>query len=89
VHYATLRQQLGSFPSESRAEIFLHCREDFPIPPPINRGGFDGLREEQIGSKNQKKPASSLVFSAASLSLYTLSPPCSQRLQATLPPARL
>jgi len=85
----TLSQRLGSFPTKSRAEIFPLCRRDCPLPPPINRGGFDGLREEKIASKNRKKPASSPVFSAASLSLYTLSPPCSQRLQATLPPAHL
>jgi len=75
----TLSQRLGSFPTKSRAENFPLCRRDW----------LDGLREEKIGSKNRKKPASSPVFSAASLSLYTLSPPCSQRLQATLPPARL
>jgi len=54
----TLSQQLGSFPSETRAEIFLHCRQDCPLPPPINRGGFYCLREEKIKSKNHKKPAS-------------------------------
>jgi len=53
----TLSQRLGSFLSESRAEIFLHCRKDFPLPPPINRGGFYGVREEKIKSKNHKKPA--------------------------------
>jgi len=85
----TLSQRLGSFPTKSRAENFPLCRRDCPLPPAINGGGLDGLREEKIGSKNRKKPASSPVFSAASLSLYTLSPPCSQRLQATLPSARL
>ena len=56
----TLSQRLGCFPSESRAGIFLQCRQDCPLLPPINRGGFDGLREDKIGSKNRKKPASPL-----------------------------
>jgi len=51
----TLSQRLGSFPSESRAEIFLQCRQDCPLPPPINRGGFHGLREEKIRSKISQK----------------------------------
>jgi len=42
---------LGSFPTESRAEIFPQCRQDCPLPPPINRGGVDGLREEKIELK--------------------------------------
>jgi len=50
-----LSQRLGSFPFESRAEIFLYFRQDFPLPPPINRGGFDSLREEKIGSKISQK----------------------------------
>ena len=57
---SNLSQRLGSFPSESRAEMFLHCRQDCHLPSPINRGGFDGLREEKMGSKNHKKPASPL-----------------------------
>ena len=77
----TLSQRLGSFPGESRAESFPQRRQDFPLSPPINRGGFDGLRKEKIGSKIRKKPTS--------LSLYTLSPLCSQQLQATLPLTRL
>jgi len=55
---ATLNQRLGSFPAKSRAEILPRCRRDYPLPPPINRGSVDDLREEKIGSKNQKKLAS-------------------------------
>jgi len=72
----TLSQRLGSFPSESRAEIFMYCRKDCPLPPPINKGGFYGLREEKIRSKNHKKPASpcfhfpSFPISLLQLSLY-------------------
>jgi len=47
----TLRQQLGSLSTELMAEILPRCRRDYPLPPPINRGGFHGLREEKIGSK--------------------------------------
>jgi len=68
----TLSQRLGSFPSESRVEIFLYCRKYCLLPPPINIGGFDGPREDKIGSKNQKKPASSPIF-FCSKSLSTLS----------------
>ena len=51
----TLSQLLGSFLSESRAKIFSLCRQDFPLPPPINRGEFHGLREEKSGSKVSQK----------------------------------
>ena len=51
----TLSQRLGSFPSESRAEILPLCRRDYPLPSPINRGSVDDLREEKMGSKNHKK----------------------------------
>jgi len=72
----TLSQQLGSFPSETRAEIFFHCRQDCPLPPPINRGGFYCLREEKIKSKNRKKPASPCFhFPSFPVSLLQLSPP--------------
>jgi len=66
----TLSQRLGSFPSKSRAEIFLHCRKDFPLPPPINRGGFDGLREEKIGSKISQKISSFPVSAIFSLFFF-------------------
>jgi len=70
------------------AEILPRCKRDYPLPPPINRGEVDGLREEKIESKVDKKPASSPVFFLF-LQQVSLSPSCSQRLQATLPPARL
>jgi len=55
-------------------KIFPLCRNDFPLPLTINRGGFHGLREEKLGSKNRKKPASSPVFFCSkSLSLHSLS----------------
>ena len=59
----TWNQQLGSLPTEPRAESFLMCRQDYHFPPPINRGGFHGLNIKEIRLKNQKKPAfSSPVF---------------------------
>jgi len=57
-----LSQRLGSFSSESRAEIFLHCRKDFPLLPPINRDGFDGLREEKFRSKISQKTSHFSLF---------------------------
>jgi hypothetical protein len=50
----TLNQWLGSFLTESRAEIFSQCRQDCPLLPLINKSGFHALREEKIG---QKPPA--------------------------------
>jgi len=41
---------------------FPLCRNDFPLPPPINRGGFHGLREETIGSKVRQKTSFSSDF---------------------------
>jgi len=69
----TLSQRLGSFPTESRAESFLQCRQDCPLPSSINRGGFHDLREEKSGSKVGQKPASLPRFcSFLSLSLPTV-----------------
>jgi len=48
---STLNQRLGSFPTESRVAIFLQCRQDSPLPPPINRSEFHSLREKKIRSK--------------------------------------
>jgi len=73
----TLSQRLGSFPSESRAEIFLQCRQDCPFPPTINRDGFHGLREEKIGSKISQKISCFPVSATFSLSFF-LSPPLPQ-----------
>jgi hypothetical protein len=70
----TLSQRLGSFPSESRAEIFLHCRQDCPLPPPIYRGGFDGPREEKIGAKVSQKTSHFPLFLQFSLFPLPLSP---------------
>ena len=76
----TLNIQLGSFPTQSRAENFPLCRQDYPFPPTINRGGFHGMSREKFRSKNHKKPAIPLFpffFSPISLlrlSLLSLSP---------------
>jgi len=72
---ATLNQQLGSFPTESKAEIFPQCRQDWPLPPPINRGGVNGLREEKIELKVGRKPAFPAHFSCNRSFLCLLSPP--------------
>jgi len=64
----TLNQRLGSFPTESRAEIFPQCRQDYPLPPPINRGGFQGLKEEKIRSKVSQKISIFSVSATFSLS---------------------
>jgi len=72
---ATFNQQLGSLPTKSRAKILPRCGWDYPLPPPINRGGFDGLREEKIGSKNHQKSAFSTQFSCNRSFLFFLSPP--------------
>jgi len=63
----TLSQRLGSFPSESRAEIFIQCIQDFPLPLPINIGGFHGLMEDKIGSKISQKISFSPVFLPANV----------------------
>ena len=74
----TLSQWLGSFPTESRAEIFPQYRQDCPLPPPINRGGFNGQKKEKIGSKVSQKtcfPADFCTFTI-SFSLHRdLQPP--------------
>jgi len=64
----TLNQRLGSFPTESRAAIFPQCRQDYPLPPPINRGGFQGLKEEKIRSKVSQKISIFSVSATFSLS---------------------
>jgi len=69
---STLSQRLGSLPTESMAEIFPQYRQDFPLLPPINRGGCHGLREEKIGSKVGQKTNHLPCFS--SFSVVSLSP---------------
>ena len=76
-----LNQRLGSFTTESRAEIFSQCRQDCPLPPLINEGGFQGLREEQIGSKVSQKTSLFPVSATLSLSLSAIAdskPRCHQ-----------
>jgi len=72
----TLNQRLGSFPIKSRAEILPQCRRDYPLPLAINRGWFDGLREEKIGSKVSQKtslpPSSRCRFSSSISSSFFL-----------------
>uniref|UniRef100_A0A6M2F7F8 Uncharacterized protein n=1 Tax=Populus davidiana TaxID=266767 RepID=A0A6M2F7F8_9ROSI len=51
----TLSQWLGSFPTESRAKRFPQYRQDFPLPPPINRGGFHGLKGGENRVQTQQK----------------------------------
>jgi hypothetical protein len=51
----SLSQRLGSFPTELRADNFSQCRKDFSLALPINRGGFDDLKEEKIGFKVSQK----------------------------------
>jgi len=66
----TLNQRLGSFPIESRAEIFPQCRQDCPLPPLINRGGFQALREKKTRSKVSHKIS---LFPVSAT--FSLSPP--------------
>ena len=65
---STLSQRLRFFPSESRAEILPQYRRDYPLPRPINRGWFYGMREEKIGSKISQKI--SLFPVSATFSLF-------------------
>ena len=69
----TLSQWLGSFPTESRAEIFPQYRQDCPLPPPINRGGFNGQKKGENRVQSQPKN----LFSCRFLHIYYffLSPP--------------
>jgi len=69
------------------AEIFPQCRRDYPLPPPINRGGFDGLEEEKIESKISQKISFSPVFLPANV-LSSLSLSLSLSLQLLLQPLK-
>jgi len=86
----TLSQRLGYFPSESRAAILPRCRNDYPLPIPINIDGFHGLREEKIGSKISQKISFSPVFLPAnvlsSLSLPLLFQPLKTPQKHSSPP---
>jgi len=70
----TLNQRLRSFQTESRAERFLQCRQDYSLPYPINRGGFHGLKRKKIEFKVDKKPTTLPCFSLFLSSLSLLSP---------------
>ena len=74
----TLNQRLRFFPAESRAESSPLCKQENPIPPPINRCGFHGLSMKKVGSKLGQK-ASLFLVSATSLS-----PPSHQPTRATI-----
>ena len=55
VHHAYFESMVGIISNWIKAKIFPHCRKDFPLPLHINRGGFDVLEEEKIGSKVSQK----------------------------------
>jgi len=67
-----LNQRLRSFPTESRAEIFPQCKKDFSLPPPINEGAVQGLKEEKIECKVGRKPAFPIQFSGNHSFLFFL-----------------
>jgi len=67
----TLSQWLGSFSAESRPRFVSKKRQSVPLSPPINRGGFNTLKEGRLEAKVKKKPSFCLVF---------LSPPSRQPL---------
>ena len=69
-----MSQRLGSFPTESRVEIFPLCKQDYPLRSPINRGGFHALEKEKIERKVGRKPAFPAQFSYNRFSLFFLSP---------------
>jgi len=76
IFITTFNQWLGCFRVESRAKIWHHKRQSVPLPLLINRFDFHGLREEEIGSKIDKKtrPPSFLLL-AEPFSPLSLSPP--------------
>jgi len=77
----TLNQRLGSFLTESMAAIFSLCRQNYPFPPTINRGGFHGLSMKKMGSKIYKKKTSHSLVPSQRFPLYFLSSPCLQPLK--------
>jgi uncharacterized short protein YbdD (DUF466 family) len=52
---AILNQRLVYFWVDSRANIWHHMRQNAPLPPPINKGEFHGLKEEKFESKVGKQ----------------------------------
>jgi len=58
----TLSQWLRSFPTKSRATLFFLCKQDYPFPPPMNRGGFHGLNMKESGLKIAKNQLTPPVF---------------------------
>jgi len=70
-------------------KFFPLCRQDYPLPPPINKGGCHGLREEQIESKISQKTSFSgfcTVLSLLSLHRGLQPPPPSSPVFPPLPP---
>ena len=73
----TLSQRLRCFPTESRAAIFPQRIQDFPLPQPINRVGFDDLKGRNSGpksAKNQHFRPISTDFSSSSFFLCNRKP---------------
>jgi len=73
IFITTFNQWLGCFRVESRAKIWHHKRQSVPLPSLINRFDFHGLREEEIGSKIDKKTRPSLISAASRTFLSSLS----------------
>jgi len=44
------------------AKVWHHMRKSVPLPAPINKGEFHGLREEKSEAKVEEKPSICLVF---------------------------
>jgi len=55
VHHAYFEPTVGILLNWIKGWNFSQCRQDCPLPRSINRGGFDGLKEEKIGSKLSQK----------------------------------
>ena len=53
---STLNQQLWSFRIDPRAKIWHKWKPNIPLPFPINRFRFHGLREQKAEAKVEKKP---------------------------------
>ena len=75
----TLNRRFGFFQSNQGLKSFPSWRQDCPLPPPINRVAFHGLRQDKIGSKIGRKTAPLPPF------MQFFSPSLSPRFQ---PPTR-